>query len=606
MRRLVPTLCLPLVMAILAATPGEGAAPPPAQPAPPPMPKNLADLHALEAKIQKTLQKILPATVGVGNGGSGVVVSKDGLIVSVAHVTQKAGREIIITFPDGKRAKAKTLGNFKSADASLLKMVDKGPWPFVNLGKSTEVKPGHWALAVGYPVSFGRGQKPPVRIGRVLRQSATAVTTDCPIMGGDSGGPLFDLEGRVIGVNSRVNGSMLGNVHVAIDVYHNNWKRLYAGEDWGDQRGARGTQEETAVPMPDAPGALLAQKQPGQRTSQYERNNEAIRSAFREAVEPVARSTVRVLIDGKPAMLGTIVAADGLIVTKATALTGKITCKLPGGKEVEAKKLGEDKECDLALLEVPAKGLTPVTWGKSLPVQGSLVAAAGEDGKAVAIGMVTSEPRQFRLASRPAGGDQKRGYVGISTVDAEKQRGARIEAVRRNTPAEKSGLKVGDVITKLGTETIKSSEDLTKALRKYLPDVKVDAIVERGDKKETISITLAKPPADPNGNREPYDRWGGGPFSDKRFGYPKVLPHDTVLEPRHCGGPLVDTHGRVVGLNVSRSLRISTYALLPADVDRVVAKLSEAARADRTKKQDKEKKPDKEKQEKEKQGKEKK
>src|SRR3954471_22586881 len=158
MRRSVLTLCLPLVMAVLAQSPGEGAAPPAREPAPPPMPKSLSELRALEARIQATIEKIVPATVGVGGGGSGVVVSKDGLIVSVAHVTQKAGREVQITFPDGKRAKAKTLGNFETADASLLKITDKGPFPFVDMGKSTEVKPGQWCLAVGYPVSFARGQ----------------------------------------------------------------------------------------------------------------------------------------------------------------------------------------------------------------------------------------------------------------------------------------------------------------------------------------------------------------------------------------------------------------------------------------------------------------
>src|SRR4051812_37833032 len=216
MRRFVLTLCLPVVMVALTQTAGEGAAPPVPTPPPPPMPKSLSELRALEAKIQLTLKKILPATVGVGGGGSGVVVSADGLIVSVAHVTQKAGKEVTITFPDGKRAKAKTLGNFKTADASMLQIVDKGNWPHVEMGKSTEVKAGHWCLAVGYPVSFTRGQRPPVRIGRVLRQTTTALTSDCPIMGGDSGGPLFDLEGRVIGVNSRVSNSMLGNVHVPI------------------------------------------------------------------------------------------------------------------------------------------------------------------------------------------------------------------------------------------------------------------------------------------------------------------------------------------------------------------------------------------------------
>src|SRR3954471_3088703 len=138
MRRSVLTLCLPLVMAVLAQSPGEGAAPPAREPAPPPMPKSLSELRALEARIQATIEKIVPATVGVGGGGSGVVVSKDGLIVSVAHVTQKAAREVNVTFPNGKTAKAKTLGNYKSADASLLKLVDKGPWAHVEMGKSTE------------------------------------------------------------------------------------------------------------------------------------------------------------------------------------------------------------------------------------------------------------------------------------------------------------------------------------------------------------------------------------------------------------------------------------------------------------------------------------
>jgi serine protease Do len=584
MRRFVLTLCLSAVMVALAQNAGEGAAPPVLPPPPPPMPKSLSELRALEAKIQLALKKILPATVGVGGGGSGVVVSKDGIIVSVAHVTQKAGREVQITFSDGKRAKAKTLGNFKSADASLLQLVDKGPWPYCDMGKSTEVRPGQWCLAVGYPVSFAKGVKPPVRIGRVLRQSGASVVTDCPIMGGDSGGPLFDIDGKVIGCNSRVSGSMLGNVHVTIDTYHSNWKRLTAGEDWGAERGGRGKQsEQTALPMPEVKSLAVKQRQGGRPSPQLERNNQAILEAFREAVEPISKSTVRVLIDGKDAMLGTVVSEDGLIVTKATALTGKVSCKLPGGKVVEAKKLSEDKEHDLALIEVEAKGLTPIRWARdATPIQGNLVAAAGTDGKAVALGMVTSEPRLFRVASRPPAALVKRGYVGIATEQAGKADGLRVGAVRPNTPAEKAGLKTGDVIVKLGTAAIKKTDHLTQALQLYQPNEKVDVVVKRGDKSVTLALTLAKPPAELTA--QAYDRWGGGPFSEKRFGYPRVLPHDMVLRPQDCGGPLVDTSGRAVGLNISRSLRISTYALLPADVERIVAKLSAARKADNTKK----------------------
>jgi len=148
-------------------------------------------------------------------------------------------------------------------------------------------------------------------------------------MGGDSGGPLFDLEGRVIGVNSLVTGSMQGNVHVHIDVYHKNWKKLNDGEDWAAKGNTKGKQSQTALPLPELDSTLLKQRG-GKRQPELERNHDVIREAFREAVEPASKSTVRILIDGKPAMLGTVVAADGLIVTKASALSGggKVTLSL--------------------------------------------------------------------------------------------------------------------------------------------------------------------------------------------------------------------------------------------------------------------------------------
>jgi serine protease Do len=61
-------------------------------------------------------------------------------------------------------------------------------------------------------------------------------------------------------------------------------------------------------------------------------------------------------------------------------------------------------------------------------------------------------------------------------------------------------------------------------------------------------------------------RWGGGPFSDKRFGFQEVISHDSVVEPEHCGGPLIDLRGNLVGINIARSMRVATFAIPVQDV----------------------------------------
>ena len=204
-------------------------------------PTTLEEIKTLEAHVKKIRDKIRPATVNVG-GGSGVVISKEGLILTVAHVGRTAGRRITVTFPDGKRVRGEILGNYHGVDAGLAKITEKGEYPYVEMGDSSKCEQGQWCIAAGYPVSFSRAQQPPIRLGRILRTSSRTLVTDCTIMGGDSGGPLFDLDGRVIGMNSRVGGSLTSNIHVPISVYQENWGRLVKGEDWGQSRSNSGRQ----------------------------------------------------------------------------------------------------------------------------------------------------------------------------------------------------------------------------------------------------------------------------------------------------------------------------------------------------------------------------
>ena len=197
-------------------------------------PENLEGVRLLEQHVQTLLEKIRPATVAL-SGGSGVVVSQDGFILTCAHVNQRPGRPITVTFPDGKRVKAITLGNNHGVDAGMVKITDEGEYPFVPMGSSADAQPGQWCLAVGYPVSFSRGLQPAVRLGRVSVNKPRMIVSDCAIMGGDSGGPLFDLYGNVIGINSRVNNSLEMNIHVPVDVYRESWDRFVASQDWSDQ-----------------------------------------------------------------------------------------------------------------------------------------------------------------------------------------------------------------------------------------------------------------------------------------------------------------------------------------------------------------------------------
>ncbi len=194
-------------------------------------PESLADLKALESQIQAVVKKTTPCVVAV-SGGSGVVVSEDGLVLTVAHVGVRAGRRVIVTFPDGRRVRGKTLGNDHGPDAGLVKLDGDGPWPFVEMGDSDDLEQGQWCVTLGYPVSFERGKPPAVRLGRVLRSRKSTILADCKIMGGDSGGPLFDLEGRVIGIGSRCDDNLLINIHVPIDSYRDQWDRLVQGEDF--------------------------------------------------------------------------------------------------------------------------------------------------------------------------------------------------------------------------------------------------------------------------------------------------------------------------------------------------------------------------------------
>ena len=218
-----------------------------------PTPSSLAELKDLNNRVKALVAKVRPAIVQV-SGGSGVVVSADGLVMSVAHVGDHAGRPVVFIFSDGRRARGVTLGNDKAGDAGLMRITDRGNWPHVDVAKPEDIGLGEWCVAVSYPISFDRQQRHlSVRLGRVYRHDPVDVNSDCTIMGGDSGGPLFDMQGRVIGISSTCGNSILENRHVAIDRFQRFWDRLLKGEDLEDlEPGYGATLGVTSDPEVDA------------------------------------------------------------------------------------------------------------------------------------------------------------------------------------------------------------------------------------------------------------------------------------------------------------------------------------------------------------------
>jgi serine protease Do len=201
--------------------------------------RDLADLAKLESKVEAVSKKVMPATVALlaektGSSGSGVITTADGLILTAAHVVQGT-EELVVVFPNGEQVMGKVLGANYSKDIAMVQIVGKGPWPFAEKGASKSLVAGDWVVALGHSAGFDAGRTPPVRFGRVVSKGpGNFLTTDCTLIGGDSGGPLFDLDGKIIGINSSIGVSLTNNNHAGIDGFKEDWDRIRAGEAWGE------------------------------------------------------------------------------------------------------------------------------------------------------------------------------------------------------------------------------------------------------------------------------------------------------------------------------------------------------------------------------------
>jgi serine protease Do len=197
-------------------------------------PANLAEARAMQEHVQALLARVLPAVVSLP-GATGVLID-GGLVLTAGHVTEEAGKKVRIELHDGRAIEGVSLGLNRMTDTGLVRVTTEGDFPTCPMGRSADLATGQWCLMLGHASGAKPGRSAPARLGRVLRVPESGyLVTDCTMQGGDSGGPLLDMEGRVIGINSRISRNLAQNMHVPIDAFHSEWDALLAGQVVGPE-----------------------------------------------------------------------------------------------------------------------------------------------------------------------------------------------------------------------------------------------------------------------------------------------------------------------------------------------------------------------------------
>src|SRR5580692_10057671 len=176
------------------------------------------------ADLFKNLQNDKSAPRHVTSLGSGFIIDPSGLIVTNNHVIENAD-EITVTLSDGTSLPAKLVGRDEKTDLALLRVKSKSPLPATKFGDSDKAHVGDWVIAIGNP--FGLGSTVTAGIVSARNRDIASgpyddfIQTDAPINRGNSGGPLFDMDGNVVGVNSAIFSPSGGSVGIGFSIPSN-------------------------------------------------------------------------------------------------------------------------------------------------------------------------------------------------------------------------------------------------------------------------------------------------------------------------------------------------------------------------------------------------
>jgi serine protease Do len=205
-------------------------------------------MRAAAIKTTVLIRAVIPTgrtnMPGFGSG-SGVLISESGEVLTCAHVVDMEGAQLTVRLSDGRSWPAKLVGKHSKHDYALIKIdaPNLPKLPVAALGNSGAVRRGDWAVAMGHPLRPNRDNQPTVSVGRVRSVSAKlqadrgrrlykdVLMHDAPLFSGNSGGPLFDLQGRVVGVNAAITLNNENGYAVPIERIRRNLAALRGGAD---------------------------------------------------------------------------------------------------------------------------------------------------------------------------------------------------------------------------------------------------------------------------------------------------------------------------------------------------------------------------------------
>ena len=462
------------------------------------VPKDLVGLLDLDRRIRAVVEKTLPATVGllVGNAqGSGVLVSADGYVLTAAHVSGEPGQRVSVVMPDGTQYRAVSLGRNGGLDDGLVRIVDPAAsnLPHVALGRSKELPLGTWTVALGHPGGYQQDRPPVVRVGRLLVNGDDLLLTDNTLVGGDSGGPLFDLDGRLIGIHSRIGDRIQANIHVPVDRFLDDWDTLVASKDEG-----------SALPrwMRNSPQRATD----GMRFDTTDLKTRGALVIDMAADGPADKAGMQindriVVMDGRPIQNGQDLVLQRLGLRAGEAVVYRV---LRNGEEMEfrviptARRRRGDDEGDSSFFgreDADDDGNDGRLVGRDVDRQRMDYEGRGRRGDGMSGGMQ-------RFYPQPDDDDNDDLVVGVVSDKYYERPGVLVTGVTAGGPADRAGIEDGDVVFAVDGRLVRDLTELRQAIKDRGVGAELEVRYRRGETPlRTVVVVARAADVYPNGRQ---------------------------------------------------------------------------------------------------------